>query len=152
MKKRLGQQPIEADVRWLRVLLGKCGLAQPGGWLPFINYQMLGGPISTPGWPFYGSISRSVRIKRWAQSVQVQTTNNSSNYWAMQLGKSGSSGSWVAIHTLYTNAISPDTWAALAFSLDHAVAYPGYAQLGIYVEKTGSPGNIYLPSPAVFVV
>lgn len=149
MRQRfLGQQPIEADVSLLRVLLGKCGLAQPGGWLPFATYEALPFNASTVSAYYSASLTRPCTVRTWHQAVYVATTNDGSNYWDLQLRElPGTSG----LASLNTSAISPDTWSELSdTSVDLALTASYYA---VYIRgvKVGSPGNLYLPAPAIFV-
>jgi hypothetical protein len=149
MKRRLGQQPIEADVGLLRVLLGKCGLAQPGGWLPFATYQAVPHNVTTSGQDlFAGTLSRACTIRYWCQAVAVLTTNNGSNYWYFELRRMSDN---VSIKALNTSTLSPGAWELLS-STDLALSLTT-AHKGIYIRayKSGSPGPLYMGAPAVFV-
>jgi hypothetical protein len=146
---RLGQRPIEADVRTLRVLLGKVGLAQPGGWLPFVTYDvLLGSGIAANGNPFAVTVSRAFTVRTWHQWVYVATTNDGSNYWTIDLKRSSDNA---VISTLNTSAISPDTKTVLSNAGIAAAISTSHLALYISVTKTGSPGAVYLYGPAVFV-
>ena len=148
MRRRLWQQPIAADVAWLRVQLGKCGLAQQGGWLPFSAYQLLPYNQSTAGALYSASLSRAGTLRYWYQAAYVATTNDGSNYWTLQIRRLPGTN---VIATLDTSALSVGTWSELSGTdLDIALDSAWYA-LYVNTVKTGSPGNLYLPSPAVFV-
>ena len=147
--KRLGQGPIEGDVRVLRVLLGRCGLAQPSGWLPFAAYSVLPYLSSTSGVdPFAVTISRSCTIQYWYQSVHVATTNNASNYWSLVLRRMSDGA---VIQTLTTSAISASTWSVVS-ATDMADALTA-AHVGLYIRvtKVGGPGALTMAAPAMFV-
>ena len=146
MKKRLGQQPIAADVSLLRVLLGKCGLAQPGGWLPFSAYT-LAIPCSAAGNPFAATVPRQLTIKTWHQRVNVQTTNNGSNYWSVQLA------GWTSgvITTINTSTLTAGVSSVISDTAIDTLLSASETGLYIYVAKVGSPGNMFMANPAVFV-
>ncbi|NIP97657.1 MAG: hypothetical protein GWO24_31190 [Akkermansiaceae bacterium] len=148
MKRRLGQQPIEADVGLLRVLLGKCGLAQPSGWLPFTTKDYLPSNHSTsPANLFSGTIPRTMTIRSWFQGVYVATTNDGSNYWTIALVEND----LTSIASLDTSGMSAGAWSVLSEAgIDTEVGASDVA-LMVRVTKTGSPGNLYLHGPAVFV-
>ena len=149
MKKRLGEQPIAADVAWLRVLLGKCGLAQPGGWLPFSVYQCAPHNMSaSPLHPFSVSLSRAMVLRTWTQSLYVANPNDDSNYWTIRL-RSWALGT--TIHSFDTSGSGGGL--ALVFqsgAIDYGATVAGDRGLYIEVLKTGSPGGLYLFGPAVF--
>lgn len=136
-----------AQVAALRVLLGKSGLAQPSGWLPFAVYEMHPFNQGTDGAPYNATISRPFTIRHWAQGLHVATTNDGSNYWKLELRKADAT----VIHTLDSSAMSAGTTTLLRGSgINYAVAT---SVVGLYVQiyKVGSPGNYYAYAPAVFV-
>jgi hypothetical protein len=143
---------VESDVRVLRVLLGRCGLAQPSGWLPFMVYQtgkQYG--ADSAGWPFCAPLSRSATVRGWWQSYFIYTTNDASNYWRFHLVKIGP-GVQSTIKVLNTNGGTYDNWQQVSdANLDHPIAAPTYVVLRMYIDKVGSPGALYLAAPAVFV-
>lgn len=144
---RLGQRPLTQDVRRIRVLLGKYGLAQPGGWIPFAAYEALGYNQSAESNVYSASIYRACTIKTWVQSLYVATTNNGSNYWTCALHRISD---LAVIASFTTAAESPDTWIRNVESgLDLAVPV-SYVGLYVRMTKTGSPGNFYLMGPAIF--
>ena len=151
--KRLGQGPIERDVRWLRVLLGKCGLAQPSGWLPWAVYDpsRVGGSTVT-GWPYGASISRSLTIRGIWQTFFVSTTHNSSNYWRFHYVELGTSGSYTfkILSTQYAGGANA-TLQVSDPAIDRAVSFPTRLALRLYQEPIGSPGALWCYPPAVFV-
>lgn len=149
MKRRLGQQPLPADVGLLRVLLGKCGLAQPSGWLPFGIYQVLpGSGMTSNGNVFFVTVARAFTIRSWHQAAYVATTNNGSNYWTLTMTRLSDSAT---VETLSTSAMSAGAWTVLSSTeMDDAITT---AHKGVFIAttKTGSPGALYLAGPAVFV-
>lgn len=151
MTRRLGQRPIDADISWLRVLLGKVGLAQPVGWLPFAAHQHLAYNQSASGEsPFAVTIPRALTVMSWHIGVYVGGTNDGSNYWTMDLYKYDTS--LTVIDTLDTSAISGSTHTVLSEGDLRASIASSYILLGIRTTKTGSPGNLYLYGPAVFAI
>jgi len=147
--KRLGQGPIERDVRVLRVLLGKCGLAQPGGWLPFSAYgQLPGGPISAAGNPFAVTVPRALLVKSWDQRVNCMAPNDGSNYWRIQMAGSVT-GTFAEVNTA---ALSPGVSSVLSVPNVNCQLPSSETHLYLYVFKVGSPGNMYMAAPCVFVV
>jgi len=119
------------------------------GWFPFGNYALVAYQMTTNGGrPYAGTISRDMTIRSWHQAVWVDTTNNASNYWTINL-KNGSGTNRLSFDT---SAMSADAWnmyssTGLSTSLTAASEFMLYVQ----VAKTGSPGAISLPCPAIFV-
>jgi hypothetical protein len=150
-KPRLGMQPIGRDVALLRVLLAKCGLAQPGGWAPFTSYQVVPYNVGGPAVLFGSSLSRSVTVRSWDQMCYVAAPNDGSNYWRFRL-QAHRTGV-LDIHTFYTSAIGSASWYRLTVNdLSVSVNAATYTGLRVYVDKyAGSPGGLFMYSPAVFV-
>ena len=137
-------------MRALRVLLGKCGLAQPGGWLPFACHAYLPNNVTQTGaWIYSVTISRPFTIREWIQCFAIGTTNNASNYWGVQLRRLDNN---VSLKTFSTSSYSPGVWNRLEMrDLDIAVSE---SMKGIYLridKMAGSPGPISFTAPAVFV-
>ena len=151
MKRRLGEQPIEADVKWLRVLLGKCGLAQPGGWLPYTAYQVVPYNIGGLCVAFVATIPRDLTVRSWDQVFYVGSPNDGSNYWTLRLDfyRVGV----ISPASFTTAGYSPATWHRKTTSnIDTFVDSSTYYASRVYViTKTGSPGGLFLGAPAVFV-
>lgn len=143
---RLGRRPISADVAKLRVLLGRAGLAQPSGWMPFTVYANMPYNLSGTGYPFAVTLSRAITLRSWFQGVYVVTTNNGSNYWTVSLHKSDTT----QITSFDTSALSADTWAILSDVGRADALTVSDVMLYVQVVKTGSPGNLHLAGPAVF--
>ena len=145
--RRLGQGPIERDVRALRTLLGKYGLAQPGGWLPFVAYNDPSG-ISADSNIFHCTLGRSMTVRHWKQAISVATANDGSNYWTVSLRKNEST----TIASFTTAADTLNTWTLhQETAIDEALSGGTDLTLSIRAEKTGAPGNLFLSGPAVFV-
>jgi hypothetical protein len=146
--KRLGQGPIEKDVSLLRVLLGKCGLAQPHGWLPFAVYQAVPYGLTGNTNIYIATTSRNCTIRSWSQSVKVNTTNNGSNCWVLRLFTLGGA---LLISEVNTAALTPTAWGVVSdTSIDYALST---SHLGVFLQaiQYGSPGPLYTGGPAVFV-
>lgn len=117
------------------------------GYLPFASLVSLNA-IGTAGGVLRASIGYGGYIRRWHQAVYVDTVNNGSNYWTIQLLCSIPSSTLL---TLTTAAASANTWTLLA-SINQAVAINrSMVSLLVYVSKVGSPGELYLGGPAVYV-
>lgn len=118
------------------------------GWLPFAIYETL--PYNYSGSTaafFSATIPRAITIRSWHQAVYVLTTNDSSNYWQVQLKQEGGG----VLVTLSTQGNSPGVYyvessTGLSISKDtsHKLLY-------VSASKVGSPGAIFLSGPAVFV-
>lgn len=149
MIRKLGQQPITADLKILRVLLGKVGLAQPFGWVNFGNFDVLGLNISASSANVYmGTLPRACTVRTWHQAINIISPNDGSNYWTVRLNRLSDAGN---VASFNTSALSAATWLSVATtSIDYAYDASKLA-LVIKVIKTGSPGNLHLPGPAVFV-
>lgn len=142
--KHLGQGDLYRDAKALRVALGG---GQPWGWLPFTAYESVPYNLSANATIFVATIPRALTIRGWSQAIFVATTNDGSNYWSLILRKPGPT----TLATLTTASASADTWTLLGdMSIGEAVT-TGEVYLWIRAEKTGSPGNLYLGAPAVFV-
>lgn len=137
-----------AQVAALRVLLGKCGLAQPSGWLPFVTYGLDPENQSGTGTTCAITVSRAFTIRSWTQAVYVDTTNNGSNYWSFELKRVSD---FTTIKTLNTSALSPDTWTVISDTAMALAVPKTYLGLYVHVSKTGSPGNWSSMGPAMFV-
>lgn len=147
----LGQGSVWRDVRALRVALGKSGLGQPIGWLPFAAHQHLAYDQSASGQsPFACTVPRALTIISWHVGVYVGGTNDGSNYWTIDLYKYDTS--LTVIDSLDSAAISGSTHVVLSNGDLRATVANTYILLGIRTTKTGSPGNLYLYGPAVFAI
>jgi hypothetical protein len=140
---------VESDVRALRVLLGKCGLAQPSGWLPFTPNAQVPYNVTTSGLVLFAcSVPRAFTVKTWGQGFYVATTNGASNYWTIALQKGGGG----AISSFTTASYSANTWNRRAESNIEVPLTTADAWIRVYTAKTGSPGALFLAGPAVSVV
>ena len=133
----------------LRVRLGKSGLAQPFGWVPFSAADSLPSNVSTSPVTLYSAtIYRALSLKTWYQAAYVATTNDGSNYWTIALVEAD----LTAITSVNTSAASADTWTMLSDTSVGGSVDRGDIGLLVRVTKTGSPGNLYLMAPALFAV
>lgn len=114
--------------------------------LPFSTFGSIS-PITIGVDPFGVTIDRDMVIRWWTQSVNVQTTNNGSNYWTIDLRSLGAG----TLASLNTSAIAAGVWANLSNKAINTSAATTDIGLYIRVAKVGSPGSLYLLSPAVFV-
>lgn len=147
MKRRLGEQPIEADVRWLRVLLGRVGLAQPGGWLPFALYGAIANTITATVSVYSCTLSRPVLLRYWYQTYYVSSPNDASNYWTINMIRL-SDATTIASFTTIAGGVATwttDSQTGLGLSLTAS-------HLAVYIRavRTGSAGQLALMAPAVF--
>jgi len=139
----------ERELSELRVRLGRSGLAQPTGWLPFTSADFLPGAGTTSAQTaFTTTLSRPCTVHYWYQNVYVATTNDGSNYWTLQLQRLSDSG---VVSTLDTSGIAVATSANLSNTGIAGAVTKAHLGLAIEVSKTGSPGTLYLGGPAIFV-
>jgi len=116
-------------------------------YLPMAQYLHSNPLSASPSDPFICTIGTTTTIKRWLQGFYVQTTNDGSNYWTidLQYGTSGTS-----IVSFNTSAKAPNTWyvndaSGLAQALTAANVW-----IRVRCTKTNAPGNLYLPGPEVY--
>lgn len=116
-------------------------------WLPFGVYIAIG-PFSATSYPYMASIDRAITLIKWTQSFYVATTNNGSNYWTIKFFNVAGS----TIKSITTAAIAANTWAQIAsttFTITDLTTSD--MVIGVEVTKTGSPGSLSLPGPALEV-
>ena len=117
--------------------------------LPFVTYSALPEGCSTEGNIFAATIPRALVVRSWAQFIYVSGTNNASNYWTLTL-RSGSTPT-VVVDSFDTSGYSPSTNIVYQ-SGELDVSCPASdLWMRVKIAKTGSPGPIYLPCPAVLV-
>jgi hypothetical protein len=117
------------------------------GLLPFTTYQ---GTYNLSGNTYVcvHTIDRDGMITRWAQMWVVATTNNASNYWTITVRRMDTFATLMSFTTAYG---SPGAWTRYSsgtLSIPIATSMKG---IDIYVTKTGSPGNLSLGHPAIYV-
>jgi hypothetical protein len=117
------------------------------GYLPF-GTNTTAANISAGAIIYTSTIGASQTIKRYHQGIYVVTTNNGSNYWTIILRRADT---LAALISLSTAASAANTILTLSSVGDVAITT---GMLNVYVEvaKVGSPGNLYLYGPAVYVI
>lgn len=128
-------QKLEHDVEMLRALESRDLL------LPMTQIILTLG-ISTSGATVAGMVltRTPIYINRFQANVRVNTTNDGSNYWTLELRTYPGA---VAIATADTSALAPSSsvFSRITGSVGYNVPS---GQIGLYVQatKTGSPGNL----------
>ncbi|HLB31078.1 MAG TPA: hypothetical protein VJN91_06075, partial [Gammaproteobacteria bacterium] len=123
-------------------------LTRISGYIPFALTRLSSFPQSANGLSFEATIDVATTIKRWVQTWYVQTTNNASNYWTIALQEIDGT----AIASFDTSAGSANVWTRRdsgEMSVSITTADMG---LRINATKTGSPGDLFLAGPAVYVL
>lgn len=91
------------------------------------------------------SNTHNVYIKRLLCVVSVETTNNGSNYWTLSLiGGAQNYATETTFATMTTAAISADNYAAIEADASTNVDATNNKLWYIYLDKSGSPGDITL--------
>lgn len=118
-------------------------------WLPFGIYTHYNPLTADLQQPYSATVDRTVTFVSYHQVAYVQTTNDGSNYWKIQLNRA-SDGAVIA--EVSTAAVSADTLNHLS-TTTFSIASIGTADKSIYmyVRKTGNPGNLYIFGPSVEV-
>jgi hypothetical protein len=128
------------------------------GWLPFTNYVATQAPWSKASNNndviFVASIDRSMTVDHWTQAAYVTSDNNgngASDYWTISLQE------WdgTVIDTVDTSGESADTRLSLSTTgISHSLdpSTDGQQMVLVLIQATGSPGDLYLYGPAVYVL
>ena len=122
--------------------------AQQGYLLPFGNSDVLGSGISANNGVFSTTVPGAITVASWLQSCYVATTNSGSAYWTVGLYRYQSSSTKIA--EINTARISANTWTRFSLTVNCAVPSTDLL-IYIYATKTGSPGNLSLAGPMVWV-
>lgn len=134
------QQQIRNDTQILNsVMKGRY-------WLAFGSYASIS-PMAGGSQPYSATIDRVMSLIKWTQAAYVATTNNGSHYWTIGIYRFSDSA---LIKQLATSSMSVNTWSQLsATTFDIASLSP--SDLGVFVScnPVGTPGNLYLPLPAL---
>lgn len=83
--------------------------------------------------------SQALMILEFRVSVFVQTTNNGTNFWTLEVRDTAGT----ALASVTTAAISAGTWTRLS---DTTITQPGSSNvaLNVFATATLAPGNIFL--------
>lgn len=123
--------------------------SQQGYVLPFVTADVLPSGISTSAVsPFTATVPGALTVVSWLQTCYVATTNSASAYWTLALYRFQTSA--VKIAEVDTSRISASTWTRLSVTINAAVPSADLL-LYIYATKTGSPGNLSVAGPMVWV-
>jgi hypothetical protein len=120
------------------------------GFLPFASYDATDlFDISAAGTLLASSLAQSCTLRYMYVSVYVATTNDGSNYWTINL-KNQAGTTRATINT--SSGVSVATWTSKSHT-GLSVSLTVAADKLLYIEcvKTGSPGNLSLGCPAVYV-
>ena len=140
---RLGEQDLFQDAAILRTLLA--GAA----WFPFGAWGVLPNNISaSPSYAYAGTIGRAGTIKAWYQGWRVVTTNTGAHYWTISILRADTGA---VLLSFTTAAGAPDTWTLNSMTGLSTAITTGMVDLYMVCDKTGTPGNLMLPAPAMFV-
>lgn len=120
-----------------------------GFFVPFANYAAIDNSnITANGNPFITTVGKAMVLQTWVQSTYVYTTNNGTNYWTIEIDYYD--GSTVQITTFNTSTHTNDVWTKTSTSLGGTALTSTTKYLIIGCTKTGTPGALVLPSPAVY--
>jgi hypothetical protein len=144
---------------------GKIGIAVGGvdkvfvdtygmsGWWPFTTYSAGSSSISGDNTYVFSTTLRQGRswiVRAWRIVVFVESPNNGSNYWTVHLVKQNSSGTFSSIHSFNTSGDSAATWLYKSQAPGDTLASSDIS-LFVRVNKTGSPGNVTILGPLVWL-
>jgi hypothetical protein len=98
---------------------------------------------------FVGVLLRDCTLVDWYQSIYVETTNDGSNYWTINLLNAAGTAKGAQIST---SASSADTWLRLS-QTGQSVSLTASTDKILYLRLSyvGSPGTISLGGPAVWL-
>jgi hypothetical protein len=107
---------------------------------------------------FIATLTRNCDIDYWKQAFLCHGTNNSSNYWTVNLVKVVTGGSNTTLATFNTY---PQPGVAGSWDLNTESSIPAINNVGnstgqspvMFIQsiKVGSPGNLSLAGPAVYI-
>ncbi len=118
----------------------------------FGNYNLArnpGGGITAAGtlYPFaVATPDRALTAEKWGTAVNVQTTNNGSNFWTVRLRRNTSAGALSTVSTVNTSADAANTWVKKTVDISSANSGTDMGYV-IEVERTGSPGALFMYAP-----
>jgi len=118
-------------------------------WLPFQTYTSHS-PISVDdSLPYSAAIDRAITYVKFTMVLFVATTNDGSNYWEIRLKVITTNA---LIEMIDTSAIAVNTTVQVS-STSFDIAGHNASNLGLLIGciKVGSPGNLYIYSPVLFV-
>lgn len=117
--------------------------------LPFSNYEGVAYNYTGAATlrPHIHSIQRAGTVIQWVQPYYVATTNSTSHYWVITLLDASGGAPFGTIDTRNSAA---NTWirydsGAISVSLTTSMKI-----IYTVIYKSGSPGGIYLPPPAMY--
>lgn len=116
-------------------------------YFPFAVYGINYG-ATVSGAVFAGTIDVDLIVRRWAQAVQVVTTNDGSNYWTLTLRRIDT---LATLATVSTAGLAPNTWLSLSATAIDVSMTPSMIGLDVRANKVGLPGALYAVGPAVWV-
>jgi hypothetical protein len=120
------------------------------GFLPFASYEGTSlYNLSADATLLACSLAQSCTLRYMYVSVYVATTNDGSNYWTINL-KNQATTTRATVNT--SSGVSAGTWTSIS-DTGLSVSLTVAADKFLYIEcvKTGSPGNLSLGCPAVYV-
>lgn len=120
--------------------------------LPFGNQDSVSGGLTSTTTAVFSATAPGIAytVVSWTQALYVATTNNTSNYWTLQLYRYISGGTYPKIGEISTNRSSAGAWTKLSVTIGQAGSSTDL-QLYIKALKTGSPGALTLAGPLVWV-
>ena len=102
-------------------------------------------PASSPGYPYAATVERTYNFVKWAQGVYVDTTNNGSNYWTIELIRWTDNTSFASVNTS-AGAVNTHLLLTTTTFSPTSVATSGVGLI-VKVTKTGTPGNLFIIGP-----
>ena len=120
--------------------------------LPFSSYAALGSPISTsPVFPYAVTLpSFTIYPKQWSQGFVIGATNNSTNYWKIELLYT-SGGTTAVAATITTASVGTNTTVVLNTTTFDLSSYnqASHIRFALRFTKVGTPSDISAHGPAV---
>ena len=129
--------------------------------LPWINYQSLAYGIAVSGNYIFACsvpdltnlIGKPNRVLCWwSLSAVVNTLNNTSNFWTVNLDVLDTSGIYTTISTSYTRSWSVGSWGRLEAKPMYSLDTTSILGLFFQAVKTGLPGPLNLLCPQVYLL
>lgn len=104
-------------------------------------------PITVNTYMNLFAIDKTYTFVKWTQNYYVETTNNASNYWNIEIRRLSDAA---VINAITTVSASLNIWYRIEDST-FSIASAGTSATGLtlYCYKTGSPGALYVSAPTL---
>lgn len=116
-------------------------------YLPFGVYTNISPLSASPSYPYAATVDRTYNFIKWSQGVYVDTTNNGTNYWTLELIRWTDDAQIAYLSTSGSSANTHTLLSTTSFT-SNSIATSGVGVI-LRATKTGNPGVIYTIGPMV---